>query len=79
VKGAPHQANGEKVLVSCCRDEGQRLVERTHLAAGSRRDLAADVAAKFLPASEYARAKDVDFAKMRQASAFGEEYLRVKH
>jgi putative spermidine/putrescine transport system substrate-binding protein len=39
-----------------------------------------DVAAKFLPASEYARAKDVDFAKMAaKQSAFGEEYLRVMH
>ena len=38
----------------------------------------ADVAAKFLPASEYARAKSVDFGKMAAGQqAFGQQYLQV--
>jgi putative spermidine/putrescine transport system substrate-binding protein len=80
VKGAPHQANGEKVLDFVLSDEGQRLWANAFLRPVRGATLPPDVAAKFLPASEYARAKDVDFAKMAaRQSAFGEEYLRVMH
>jgi putative spermidine/putrescine transport system substrate-binding protein len=38
--------------------------------------LPADVAAKFLPASDYERAYAVDYAKMEKVqSSFGERYL----
>jgi len=80
VKGAPHQANGEKVLDFVLSDEGQRLWANAYLRPVRGGALPPDIAAKFLPASEYARAKDVDFAKMAEKqSAFGEEYLRVMH
>ena len=39
-----------------------------------------DMAAKFLPASDYARAKAVDFGKMAEKQqSFGEQYLQVMH
>jgi putative spermidine/putrescine transport system substrate-binding protein len=80
VKGAPHQANGEKVLDFVLSDAGQRLWANAFLRPVRGAPLPPDVAAKFLPASDYARAKDVDFAKMAaKQSAFGEEYLRVMH
>jgi putative spermidine/putrescine transport system substrate-binding protein len=80
VKGAPHQANGEKVLDFVLSDAGQRLWANAFLRPVRGGTLPPDVAAKFLPASDYARAKDVDFAKMAaKQGAFGEEYLRVMH
>ena len=42
--------------------------------------VSADAAAKFLPASDYARARPVDFGKMAEKQqAFGEQYLQVMH
>ena len=42
--------------------------------------MTADAASKFLPASDYARARAVDFAKMAEKQqAFGEQYLQVMH
>jgi putative spermidine/putrescine transport system substrate-binding protein len=39
-------------------------------------ELPAEVAAKFLPAADYARAAAVDYAEMERAQAgFGERYL----
>jgi len=39
-----------------------------------------ETAAKFLPASDYARAKTIDFGKMAEKqSSFGERYLQVMH
>ena len=61
-------------------DEGQSLWANAFLRPVRGSTLPPDVASKFLPASDYARAKDVDFAKMAaKQSAFGEEYLRVMH
>jgi putative spermidine/putrescine transport system substrate-binding protein len=80
VKGAPHQANGEKVLDFVLSDAGQRLWANAYLRPVRGGTLPPDIAAKFLPASDYARAKNVDFAKMAaMQSAFGEAYLRVMH
>lgn len=80
VKGAPHQANGEKVLDFVLSDEGQRLWANAYLRPVRGAPLPPDVAAKFLPASDYARAKSVDFAKMAaKQGEFGEAYLRVTH
>ncbi|TCK34918.1 putative spermidine/putrescine transport system substrate-binding protein [Paraburkholderia sp. BL8N3] len=80
VKGAPHQANGEKVLDFVLSDEGQRLWANAFLRPVRGAALPPDVAAKFLPASDYARAKNVDFARMAdKQKEFGEAYLRVMH
>ncbi len=78
VKGAPHDANGRKVLDFVLSDEGQKLWANAYLRPVRAQTLGADVAAKFLPASEYARAKPVDFGKMAAGQqAFGQQYLQI--
>lgn len=78
VKGAPHDANGKKVLDFVLSDEGQKLWANAYLRPVRAQTLSADIAAKFLPASEYARAKSVDFGKMAAGQqAFGQQYLQV--
>jgi putative spermidine/putrescine transport system substrate-binding protein len=80
VKGAPHEANGKKVLDFVLSDEGQKLWADAYLRPVRAGAISAGAAAKFLPAADYARAKAVDFSKMadRQQS-FGEQYLQVMH
>lgn len=78
VKGAPHDANGKKVLDFVLSDEGQKLWANAYLRPVRAQALGADIASKFLPASEYARAKPVDFGKMAAGQqAFGQQYLQV--
>ncbi|WP_176158821.1 ABC transporter substrate-binding protein [Burkholderia multivorans] len=78
VKGAPHDANGKKVLDFVLSDEGQKLWANAYLRPVRAQTLPADVATKFLPASDYARAKPVDFGKMAAGQqAFGQQYLQV--
>jgi len=80
VKGAPHDANGKKVLDFVLSDEGQKLWASAYLRPVRANAMSADAAAKFLPASDYARARAVDFAKMAEKQqAFGEQYLQVMH
>lgn len=80
VKGAPHEANGRKVLDFVLSDEGQKLWAEAYLRPVRANAMSAETAAKFLPASDYARAKPVDFGKMAQKqSSFGERYLQVMH
>ena len=80
VKGAPHQANARKVLDFVLSDEGQRLWANAFLRPVRGGALPPELAAKFLPASDYARAKTVDFAKMAdKQQAFGDAYLRAMH
>ncbi|RKP52182.1 ABC transporter substrate-binding protein [Trinickia fusca] len=80
VKGAPHEANGKKMLDFVLSDEGQKLWANAYLRPVRASAMTKDAAAKFLPASEYARAKAVDFAKMAQKQqAFGERYLQTMH
>ncbi|OMT92197.1 ABC transporter substrate-binding protein [Burkholderia pseudomallei] len=78
VKGAPHEANGRKVLDFVLSDEGQKLWASAYLRPVRAQALGADVAAQFLPASEYARAKSVDFGKLAAGQqAFGKQYLQA--
>ena len=57
-------------------DEGQAIWTNAYLKPARPVKLPADVAAKFLPDSEYERATPVDYAKMEQVQkAFGERYL----
>jgi putative spermidine/putrescine transport system substrate-binding protein len=80
VKGAPHEANGKKVLDFVLSDEGQKLWANAYLRPVRANQMSADAASKFLPASDYARAKPVDFAKMAEKQqAFGEQYLQIMH
>ena len=80
VKGAPHEANGKKVLDFVLSDEGQRIWANAYLRPVRANTMSKEAAAKFLPASDYARAKAVDFAKMAdKQQAFGQQYLQVMH
>ncbi|MBJ3774421.1 ABC transporter substrate-binding protein [Acuticoccus mangrovi] len=76
VKGAPHEENGKKVLDFIMSDEGQAIWTNAFLRPARDIELPEEIAAKFLPASEYARAVPVDYAKMEKVQAgFGERYL----
>jgi putative spermidine/putrescine transport system substrate-binding protein len=78
VKGTPHRYNGQRVLDFVLSDEGQRLWANAFLRPVRDGMLPPDVAAKFLPASDYARVTTVDFAKMADAQqSFSEAYLQV--
>ncbi|MEA3119948.1 MAG: putative spermidine/putrescine transport system substrate-binding protein [Paraburkholderia sp.] len=80
VKGAPHEANGKKILDFVLSDEGQTKWADAFLQPVRASAISKAAAAKFLPASEYARAKPVNFEKMaKQQQPFGEAYLRVMH
>ena len=76
VKNAPHDANGKKVLDFVLSDEGQAIWGNAFLRPVRAEALSPEAKAKFLPESEYARVKTVDFAKMAAAQkAFVERYL----
>jgi putative spermidine/putrescine transport system substrate-binding protein len=80
VKGAPHDANGKKVLDFVLSDAGQKLWANAYLRPVRAGAMSTDAASKFLPASDYARAKTVDFARMAEKQqSFGEQYLQVMH
>ena len=76
VAGAPHEEAGKKVLDFILSDEGQAIWTNAYLQPSRPVELPAEVAAKFLPASDYERAVAVDYAHMERAQAgFGERYL----
>jgi len=80
VKGAPHEANGKKVLDFVLSDEGQKIWANAFLRPVRASAMSKEAAAKFLPASEYARAKSVDFQKMAdKQQSFGQQYLQAMH
>ena len=80
VKNGPHAQNGRKVLDFVLSDQGQKLWANAYLRPVRASALSPDAASKFLPASDYARAKPVDFAKMAgQQQTFGERYLQIMH
>lgn len=62
VKGAPHAENGKKLLDYYYSTSGQQSFAKGYMmpVAG---DLPADLKSKVLPASDYARAKTVDYIK----------------
>jgi putative spermidine/putrescine transport system substrate-binding protein len=77
VKGDPNEANGKKMLDFVLSDEGQAVWANAYLRPVRKIAIAPEIQAKFLPASEYARAKPVDYGKMAEVQkAFGERYLR---
>ena len=75
VKGAPHEANGKKLLDFVLGDEGQKLWANAYMRPVLAGDKSAAAQAHFLPASEYARATPVDFKAMAAAQkAFSQRY-----
>ncbi|WP_337876294.1 extracellular solute-binding protein [Elioraea sp.] len=65
VANAPHAENGKKVLDFTLSDEGQRIWANAYLRpVRPTVALPSAVASRFLPASEYARARPVDIERM---------------
>ncbi|MEM8665556.1 MAG: ABC transporter substrate-binding protein [Pseudomonadota bacterium] len=76
VAGAPNEDTAKKILDFILSDEGQAIWTNAYLRPARPIELPEDVAARFLPASEYERATPVDYAKMEEVQAgFGERYL----
>ena len=77
VKNDPNPANGKKVLDFIMSDEGQAVWANAYLRPVRASAISKDAQAKFLPASEYARAKPIDYAKMADMQkGFSERYLK---
>lgn len=77
VANAPHPAEGKKVLDFVLSDEGQALWAKAYLRPVRAVNMPKEVEAQFLPATEYARAKAVDYGRMAQAQrAFSDRYLK---
>ena len=74
---APHAADGKKALDFIMSDEGQAIWANAFLRPVRAGAMTKEAQARFLPASEYARAKTVDYGKMADAQkAFSERYLK---
>lgn len=69
VKGAPNAANGRKILDFVLSDESQAMWGNAYLRPVFAERLSAEARSRFLPASEYARAKPVDLKKLAAAQA----------
>lgn len=77
VANAPHADNGRKVLDFVLSDEGQAIWANAYLRPVRASAMSKEVQARFLPASEYARAKTVDYSKMAAVQkAFSDRYLK---
>ena len=76
VKGAPHKQPAEKVLDYILSDKGQAIWTNAYLRPARPIPLPAAVKARFLPDSDYARARTVDWGVMASyEEAFADRYL----
>jgi len=76
VKNAPDKDKAKKVLDYLLSDKGQAIWTNAYLRPARPIELPAAVKAKFLPDSDYARAKSVDWAKMESVQkGFTDRYL----
>ena len=77
VKNDPNPANARKVLDFVLSDEGQAVWANAFLRPVRASAMSKEAAAKFLPASDYARAKTIDYGKMAEAQkGFSDRYLK---
>ncbi|QIL81584.1 extracellular solute-binding protein [Diaphorobacter sp. HDW4A] len=77
VNKAPHAADAKKVLDFVLSDEGQTIWANAYLRPVRNIAMPKDIQARFLPASEYTRAKTVDYDKMAASQkAFSDRYLK---
>jgi putative spermidine/putrescine transport system substrate-binding protein len=77
VANSPNADNGRKALDFVLSDEGQGLWANAFLRPVRESAISKEAQAKFLPASEYARAKPVDYGRMAQVQkAFSDRYLK---
>jgi len=76
VKNAPDKDKAKKVMDYLLSDKGQAIWTNAYLRPARKIELPEAVKAKFLPDSEYARAKSVDWGKMELAQkGFSDRYL----
>jgi putative spermidine/putrescine transport system substrate-binding protein len=76
VKNAPHKDKAKQVMDYLLSDKGQAIWTNAYLRPARKIDLPEAVKAKFLPDSEYARARSVDWGKMELAQkGFSDRYL----
>ena len=76
VANSPNPENGKKVLDFIMSDEGQAVWANAYLKPVRASALSPEAAAKFLPESEYERAKPIDYAKMAEVqNIFRDRYL----
>lgn len=80
VKNAPDKDKAKKVLDYLLSDKGQAIWTNAYLRPARPIELSAAMKAKFLPDSDYARAKSVDWARMEAAQkGFTDRYLAEVH
>lgn len=80
VKNAPHEANGKKVIDYVLSDKGQAIWANAFLRPVRTSAMSAEAKKHFLPDSDYARAKTVDYQQMAEAQkAFSARYLSEIH
>ncbi|TVS00260.1 MAG: extracellular solute-binding protein [Rhodospirillales bacterium] len=76
VHGGQNAENGKRVLDFVLSDQGQALWANAFLRPVRAGAMSEEAAAKFLPASEYARVRTVDFSRMAEVQeAFQARYL----
>lgn len=77
VKNGPNAANGKKVLDFLLSNDGQAVWANAYLRPVRASAISKEAESRFLPATEYARAKTVDYGKMAEVQkAFSERYLK---
>ncbi len=77
VTKGPNPDNGKKVLDFVLSEEGQAIWANAFLRPVRASAMSKEAQARFLPASEYARTKSVDYIKMAAVQkAFAERYLK---
>ncbi|MEM7566670.1 MAG: ABC transporter substrate-binding protein [Pseudomonadota bacterium] len=76
VAGAPNEENAKRMLDFMLSDAGQAIWTNAYLRPARPIDLPEEIASRFLPMEDYARATPLDYAEMERAQAgFGERYL----
>ena len=76
VKNAPHPEAAKKILDFILSDKGEAIWANAYLRPSRPVTLPKEIADRFLPAKDYARARTVDYAAMQTAQeAFGKAYL----
>lgn len=77
VAKSPNADNGKKVLDFVLSDEGQAIWANAYLRPVRASAISKEAQSRFLPASEYARAKSVDYARMAAVQkGFSDRYLK---
>ncbi len=76
VKGAPNPDKGRRILDFIMSDQGQAMWANAYLRPIRAGAMSDEVAGRFNPASDYARAAPIDYAKMASVQVgFRDRYL----